>query len=156
MLAASALMLTTAPGGSSAPTAPSEVRGWLGNWKTNFGELWVYSVAHSDVNWYDNGQEYSTCQALKQCEYGWLLRGYWHWPGHDWVNVKGYVTGKDGDTVGPCWEGPASLEVPGTQGNYCFAMLLFRYGESKEQGGFWKVAPCRSGAPTTTTCTEKR
>ena len=143
MLTASAVMLATAPGGSSAPTAPSELRGWLGNWKANFGELWFYGLTYTDTAWdRSSGAEVSSCQAYRDCQYGWLLRGLWHWPGHGWVPLKAkFLPGgkpKDYDAMEPCWEGPFSLEVPGNSGTACYAMLLYKYGD-EERGGFWKA-----------------
>jgi hypothetical protein len=139
---ASALVL--APSQAAAtPLAPAGVRGWLGDWSTNFGELWFYSLTYTDVTWdRTSGQEVSSCQAYRDCQYGWLLRGLWHWPGHDWVPLKAKFsaggTPRDYQAIEPCWLGPYSLEVPGVSGNACYAMLLYRYGD-EERGGFWKA-----------------
>jgi hypothetical protein len=143
VLAASAVGLVTAPGGGAKPTAPAGVREWLGDWKTNFGEIWFSSLTYTDTVWNrSSGAEVSSCQAYRDCQYGWVLRGLWHWPGHDWVPLKAKFAPnaqpKDYNSMEPCWLGPYSLEVPGNSGNACYAMLLFKYGE-EERGGFWKA-----------------
>jgi hypothetical protein len=63
----------------------------------------------------------------------------WAWPKHGWVALKGTPTGKGYDTVEPCWLGPYSLEVPHATGKACYPMLLYRYGDDEERGGFWKA-----------------
>jgi hypothetical protein len=130
--------LAALPTVSVARQAPAADRAWLGDWKTNFGELWFYSLGYTDITWDGSGKEYSSCLQLRECHYHWLLRGLWHWPLHGWVPVKGTPDGKEPGTMEPCWEGPLSATLPGLRGNGCFVMLLYRYRD-KEQGGFWKA-----------------
>lgn len=133
---AAVLALCSAPG--LAREAPAGARAWLGEWHTNFGTLFFYSLEYSDVSWDDSGAEVSACQAYHQCARHWFLRGLWDWPGHSTVVVKGTPAGHDFDTLEPCWLGPASLDIPGaTTGNACYAMLLYRV-RNEERGGFWK------------------
>lgn len=138
-MAASVLAaLVAAPSSGIAREAPAGARAWLGSWTTNFGALLFYDLSYTDVTWDHTGAEVSTCVEYRHCEYHWLLRGMWRWPGHGWVPLKGTPTGTDDGTLEPCWLGPFSLEVPGSRGNACYSMLLYRFGDA-ERGGFWKA-----------------
>jgi hypothetical protein len=123
--------------GAAAPQPPAAARAWLGHWKTNFGDVIFYSLTWTDNIMDNSGTESSTC-ALGQCHYHWFLRGMWAWPKHGWVTLKGTPTGRDYDTLEPCWLGPYNLDVPGAPGKACYPMLLYRVGEA-ERGGFWKA-----------------
>src|SRR5690242_16031426 len=118
-LCAAALLVMaagTATAHAASRTAPAGMRGWLGAWETNFGQLWFYEVTYSDLTWDNTGAEVSTCRVYRECRYGWLLRGLWRWPGHGWVPLKAKrpAYGKvDYHTIEPCWLGPLSADLPG-------------------------------------------
>ena len=137
MVAGAVAALLAADAGARKP--PAGAAAWLGAWNGNFGQLYFYDLEYSDVTWDSSGAEMSTCDVYGKCRRGWLLRGMWHWPKHKWVTVKGYPTGTGDATLEPCWIGPFSLEVPGSKGDACYSMLLYRHGTDEERGGFWKA-----------------
>ena len=156
------------PAGGAQPSPPLSYQRWLGDWKTNFGELWFYSLSYEKVGFNDDGTDFSPCQRYRtpdECQKTWVLRGIWHWPGAkghvnpttgkvdgppfgaQWVVIKAAIDPKQPNSLEPCWVGPRAVFYgPGYAGDECNFMLLYRHGD-QEQGGGWKTCPLEGSGP---------